>query len=148
MTILVRPRQEESLLADRLPSPAARSTPATRIVTLPDIILTNLTQHAREKYKTGTAGAAHKFTLSIFKHHGSFEMYSRWTHNVNYEGNKRKKALPANLRKTILNEVEHYFRFTPTMRAVRDTINGLLRHTRARALSGNPLANDFFQTLL
>ncbi|MEE6526926.1 hypothetical protein FKM82_027874 [Ascaphus truei] len=135
-----RPLPEESFLPDTLPLPVASSTPApkrpptpARIETVPDISLCDLPPALREKYRVRSAGIPHKYALIIFKHHVPYTLYCEWVFKVNYDGNRHKKALPANLRKKIVEEMQRYYPVTdPVMRGVRDCINGVLRHARHR----------------
>ncbi|MEE6510735.1 hypothetical protein FKM82_030853 [Ascaphus truei] len=85
-----------------------------------------------------SAGVPHKYALIIFKHHVPYTLYCEWVFKVNYDGNRVKKALPANLRKNIVEEMRRFYAVTdPVMKGVRDCINGVLRHARNRPWMDN-----------
>ncbi|XP_075428801.1 uncharacterized protein LOC142467246 [Ascaphus truei] len=146
LMVLQDPEQTKTTMSLSKQAKGTRSTPAPRVTATPTCIengTRHLPQPLREKYKVASTGIAQRYAMYIFKHNVSYEVYCGWTHNVNYERNQIKKALPENLWRAIVEEVQWYFKITDhLMRTVKDS-NGILRHTKARPWKDRLVGIDF-----
>ncbi|MEE6506133.1 hypothetical protein FKM82_007537 [Ascaphus truei] len=82
-------------------------------------------------FRRNSGGPPNRYASLNFKHQVSFEQYSEWSKQVNYDSSRGKKAMPTNLRRAILDKLKKQFKLTAAQfKMVKDPINALLRHQR------------------
>ncbi|XP_044143287.1 uncharacterized protein LOC122932758 isoform X1 [Bufo gargarizans] len=115
-----------------IPCAAESTVPLAVVAPVSDFTLPVVDSSTLDRLHETARNEPHRFAQLLFQELVPYDVYKTWTHTVNYDGSRGKRALPENLRNAIVQETQkYYFITTEIAKKIKDTLNAFLRMPRA-----------------